>query len=345
MAAMYTGPQNVFIPDHAASGKLVVDFSRNLKKFAIARWAQIIPVQKTMGYYLRMTLEEAARILQSDGSNMAWPDGADRPKGEENLESHEFLPFLTKRFAPTVPLGDLTVDNATWDLIAHYAGIRAHQAMTLRTVKTVAEAVKEANYAASHVVDVTADIDGHTGAWGDSTTARLDIKAAFNYAANRILLDTLNGVSLDDLMVVINPTLAREMAESQEITEYLKGSPDAKAMQRGEGKNVMFGLPDRLYGFPIEVEATVKITSHKGATANNDYVLPTATPFMCARPGGLEGVANTPNFATHVLFMKEELTVETLKDVNNRKTVVSVVEDYAPVTVAPVSGVMFKNVS
>lgn len=339
---MYTGPQNVFIPDHAASGKLVVDFSRNLKKFAIARWAQIIPVKKTMGVYLKMTLEEAARLLQSDGSNFAWPDGADRPKGEENLESHEFLPFLTKRYAPTVPLGDLTVENATWDIIAHYAGIRAHQAMTLRTQLMITSAVTTGNYAASHRMDVTA-ISGNSGTWAESTTARLDIKRSLNVAAQQIMLDTLNGVSIDDLMLVINPTLAREMAESQEITEYLKGSPDAKAMQRGEGKNVMFGLPDRLYGFNIEVESTVKISTHKGATANNAFVLPTATPFMCARPGGLEGVANSPNFATHVLFMKEEMTVETLRDVNNRKVTVSVVEDYDPKTIAPVSGVIFSN--
>jgi predicted nuclease with RNAse H fold len=62
---------------------------------------------------------------------------------------------------------------------------------------------------------------------------------------------------------------------------------------------------------------------------------------MCARPGGLVGVADSPNFSTHCLFMFEEMTVETLKDVNNRKQTISVVENYAPVTVAPVSGVLF----
>jgi predicted nuclease with RNAse H fold len=62
---------------------------------------------------------------------------------------------------------------------------------------------------------------------------------------------------------------------------------------------------------------------------------------MCARPGGLVGVADAPNFATHCLFMKEEMTVETLKDVNNRREVIRVVENNAAVTVAPVSGVLF----
>jgi hypothetical protein len=195
MTAMYTGPQNAFVPNHEASGKLVVGFSRNPSEFAIAKWAQIIPVKQIMGYYLRITLEEAGRLLQSDGSNFAWPDGSDRPKGEENLESHEFFPFLCQRYAPTVPLGNLTVENASWDVIAGYAAIRAQQAMTLRTQKMVTEATLYSNYATSHYLDVTGDagvsgspttITGNTGSWAESTTARLDIKRSFNFAANRI---------------------------------------------------------------------------------------------------------------------------------------------------------------
>jgi hypothetical protein len=344
MTAAYPSSTNVFVPDHAASGKLVIDFARNIKDFAVNEWCQIVPVKKVIGLYLKMTIEEAGRIQQTNLANFAWPDGADAPKGDDGAESFEFQTYRTERRAFPVRLGDLTIDQASWNITAQHASIKARQAMTARTQLAVTSAVTSGNYDASHRLDVTA-ITSNSGSWAESTSSRQDIKRSLNTAANLILLDTLNGVRMNDLIVVINPTLAAEMSECQEIVDYLKHSPDALAQVRGElpGKNVMFGLPDKLYGFPLVVEATAKVTSKKGATRAANYILPTATPFMCARPGGLVGVADSPNFSTHVLFAAEEMTVETLKDVNNRYQVIRVVENVAAYTVAGVSGVLFSN--
>ncbi|MDD4891340.1 MAG: hypothetical protein PHU85_15570 [Phycisphaerae bacterium] len=344
MTAAYPSSTNVFVPDHAASGKLVVDFARSIKDFAVNEYAQIIPVKKVIGLYLKMTIEEAGRIQQSDLANFVWPDSGDAPKGDDGAESFEFETYRTQRFAYPVRLGDLTIDQASWNITAQHASIKARQAMTARTQLVITAATTSANYDATHYLDVTG-ITGNSGAWSESTSSRQDIKRSLNVAAELILQDTLNGVKLDDLIVVINPTLAREMAECQELTDYLKHSPAALAQVRGElpGKNVMFGLPDKLYGYPIVVEATYKVTTKKGATTSRSAVLPTATPFMCARPGGLVGVADSPNFSTHCLFAAEEMTVETLKDVNNRYQVIRVVENIAAETVAPVSGVLFYN--
>ena len=342
MAAAYPSSTNTFVPDHAASGKLVIDFARNIKDFAINQYAQIIPVKKTVGLWLRMTIEEAGRIQQSDLSNFAWPDGTDAPKGDDGAESFEFETYRTKRFSYPVRLGDLTVDQASWNITAQHASIKARQAMTARTQLMINQATTVANYDASHVLDVTA-ISGNSGSWAESTVSRQDIKRSLNVAAELILKDTLNGVQLDDLCVVIGPSLAREMAECQELVDYLKHSPAALAQVRGElpGRNVMFGLPDKLYGYPLVVEATYKVTTKKGATTSRSPVLATATPFMCARPGGLVGVADSPNFSTHCVFAQEEMSVETLKDVNNRYQVIRVTENVDAKTVAPVSGVLF----
>jgi len=344
MTAAYPSSTNVFVPDHAASGKLVVDFARNIKDFSVNEWCQIIPVKKVVGLYLTMTIEEAGRIQQTDLANFAWPDGADAPKGDDGAESFEFQTYRTERRAFPVRLGDLTIDQASWNLTAQHASIKARQAMTARTQLAVTAATTSGTYDSSHRLDVTA-ITSNSGSWAESTTSRQDIKRSLNTAANLLLLDTLNGIRINDLMVVINPTLAAEMAECQEIVDYLKHSPDALAQVRGElpGKNVMFGLPDKLYGYPLVVEATAKVTSKKGATRAASYILPTSTPFMCARPGGLVGVADSPNFSTHCLFAAEEMTVETLKDVNNRYQVIRVVENIVAKVVAPVSGVLFSN--
>lgn len=344
MTAAYPSATNTYVPDHAASGKLVVDFARNIKDFSVNEWCQIVPVKKTIGLYLRMTVEEAGRIQQTNLSNFAWPDGADAPKGDDGAESFEFQTYRCERRAFPVRLGDLTIDQASWNITAQHASIKARQAMVARTQLAVTAATTTGNYDSTHRLDVTA-ISGNTGSWAESTSARQDIKRSLNVAAELILKDTLNGIQMNDLIVVINPTLAREMAECQEITDYLKHSPDALAQVRGElpGKNVLFGLPDKLYGYPIVVEATYKVTTKKGATTAREAVLATATPFMCARPGGLVGVADAPNFSTHVLFAAEEMTVETLKDVNNRYQVIRVVENIAANTVAPSSGILFSN--
>src|SRR5690606_30153563 len=75
MTATIPGGSNAYIPSHEASGKLVVDFSRNPSKFALAKYAQIVPVTEQLGYYLEMTVEEAARVLDDDGFDVDWPDG------------------------------------------------------------------------------------------------------------------------------------------------------------------------------------------------------------------------------------------------------------------------------
>ena len=334
--------QNVFVPDHDGSGRLVVDFSRNPNKFAIADYAQIVKPKRTIGYYMAMTVEEAGRIINSDLADFAWPDGAEAPQSQDGTESFEFKAFRCERFAFDYVLGDLTVEQASWDIKGQHARIKAQQAMTGRTQKAMTKLQTSGNWASTHTSAVSS-ISGNTGNWAASTTARQDIKRSLNYAADLILKDTLGAIDINDLMLVIAPTTAKALSETQEIVDHIKGSPDALAQVRGElpGKNAMFGLPDKLYGFPIVVEKTVKTTSRKGATRAVSYVCDYQKPIMVARPGGLEGVADAPNFSTVVLFMYEEMTVEDKHDTENRRLKGRVVENYAVELVASVSGFLF----
>ncbi len=342
MPAAYPSAQNTFIRSHEASGKLVVDFARNVNKFPVNKYVQVVPAKKVAGYYLEMTVEEAGRIVNSDLSNFVWADAQPRPEGNDGAESFQFKPFRCKRYAYPVLLGDLTIDQADWNILAQHASIKSRQAMTARTQLAITEITTQANYAADHVMAVSA-ISGNTGNWAASTTARQDIKRSLTTAAEKILDDTLSAIELDDLVLVINSALAAEIAQTQEIVDYIKGSPDALAQVKGElpGTNTIYGIPDKLYGFPIVVEKTRKVTTRKGATKATTQVLAKGTPFLCARPGGLVGVADAPNFSTCVLFAHEEMTVETLREANNRRSIVSVVENVVAKLVAPASGVLF----
>ena len=344
MPAVHPGPANTFVKSHDATNKMVIDYARNINKFAVNRYMQIIPVKKLAGYYLAITVEEAGRILYSDLRNFVWYDGMDAPMGKGDTETFTYLDFLCKRYAYPVLLGELTIEQASWDILAQQMSIKARQAMTARTQLAITAMTTSANYSASHVLDVTA-ISGNTGNWAQSTTARQDIKRSLQTGMEVILDDTLNAVEQEDIQLVINSALAKALTESQEITDYIKGSPEALAQIRGElpGKNTYYGLPDKLYGVNLVVEATRKVTTKKGATTAKSQVLPTATPFMCSRPGALVGTADAPNFSTGVIFALEEMTIETKRDSDNRRSIGRVVENIVPKVVAPASGILFSN--
>ena len=346
MVAQHPGSHNVFVQDHEASNKLVVDFSRNPKEFAVAKYCQIVPVKKVAGYYMEMTVEEAGRILNTDGAEFAWPDAQEAPSQWDGTESFEFKNFRTRRYVYGAALGELTIDQASWDIVAQHAAIKAQQAMTMRTQLAITELTTSGNYASSHTSAV-ASISGNTGTWAASTTARQDIRRSLNHAANTIRKDTLGSVKPDQLMVVMSPGCAKEIAECQEIVDYIKGSPDAWAATKGDladqNRNSAYGLPPKLYGYDIVIEDAVKVTSRKGATKSTSFVLADATPFMCARIGGLEGLYGAPSFSTCTIFMQEEMTTQTRNDPDNRRTVVRVVENFDPVLTAPVSGFLFTS--
>ncbi len=344
--AAFPSAASGYIPDHESSGKLVIDFSRNVNRFALPSYTQIVPVKKMMGRYLEMTVEQAGRIGPADLAEFDWPDGALAPTGWDNTESHEFKPYSCKRQAFPVTLGDLTLEQADWDMESQYStGIQPQLAMTARTQGAITTLTTAGNYAASHTSAV-ASISGNTGNWAASTTARQDIKRSLLHAADIISLDTLDVVMPEQLILVMSPGCAKAISVSQEIADYLKGSPEAYAYVKGDlvsqNRNIRYGIPPTLYGFPVYVEGTAKTTSKKGATTAKSRVLADSTPFMCSVVGGLEG-KNGPSFSTFTFFMKEEMTVENLKDKQNRLTNIRLVENYAGVLTAPVSGFLFTS--
>jgi len=342
MAYVYPAAHNTFIRSHDATNKMVIDFARNVSDFAVNKYCQIVPVKKVAGYYLQMTIEEAGRILNTNLRDFVWHDGQPAKEGTDGTESFQYSPFECTRKLYPVMLGDMTIDQASWNILAQHTSIKARQAMTARTQAAITQFTTTGNYATTHVMNVTT-ITGNTGNWAQSTTARGDIHRSLNTAAIQILDDTLAAVDLDDLMVVMSDTLAARCSECQELVDHIKGSRDALAQVKGElpGRNTMFGLPDKLWGFPIVVEKTRKTTTRKGATTARSAILPTATPFMCARPGGLVGVSDAPNFSTCCIFVQEEMTVETKRDDDNRRTQARVVDTFDVVMTAPVSGVLF----
>ncbi len=186
------------------------------------------------------------------------------------------------------------------------------------------------------------------GYWDLSAVTDLFIKKSLSAAAILILKATLSQVKPKDLVVVINPTAAKRMANSQEVHSYLKESPFALAQIRGDvpSQNGKYGLPDYLYGYRILIEETVKVTANKGATspATRTFVCSDSDCYVLARVGAIEGKWGSPSFSAISTFMMEEMTVETKRDDDNRRTKGRVVENYGMKTTAPAAMCRIKSI-
>jgi hypothetical protein len=325
MAAAFPSGTNTFIPSFEASGMLQVAYSRNPKSFRLNQWCQIVPVKKGQGYYLAITAEEADRIINTNNSDFVWGDGESAPDGNDNLESFQFLPFFTQRYAFPFTIGDKAVDQADFKLLAAHAGIAAQKAMTARAVRAITVATTTGNYDTGHTATATALAGGLVDA-GTPTTPYL--KKALAAMAIKINQDTIGVVSPDQLIVVFNPNTADKIARSQEIHIFLQGSYWVREeIEKGIGPNAQFGLPSQIYGYKVVVEDTVKNTAKKGVAKANAYAFPDQQIIMVSRVGGLEGTYGSPSFSTITQFTYEDMTVESMDDRNNRRTMGRVVDD------------------
>lgn len=353
LVAVHPGGANTYVPNTAATKNMQVDFSRNPGSFPINRWLYIVPVDKTVGLYTRMTVEEAGRLL-NDGEDV-WAYGEDEPQDRGRTEKFELPSYRTirRRFGFRIPKE--TAEETPWDILAQHGRIVAQRAMTRRTEQACTKLQTAANWPAANTIDVSS-ISGVTGKWDVSTTARMAIKRSLIYGAQVIQKQTLNAIKLADIKLVIGPDTAAAMAVSQEVVDYIKGSPDAKAYIQGKlGPNALYGLPQYLHGFEIILEDAVKVTSRKGASSTTKtWVFDSDKPCLVYRAGGesgsddggLMGPENSneaPTFSTMTCFVREDMTVESKDDSDNRVHKGRVVDNYAMELTAPTSGFLFTD--
>ena len=339
------GAVNTYVRNHEATGNLIVSFSRNPNKFPLAKYAQYREVKKTSGLYLRIKAEECARIINANLEDYVWPDGNDAPIRPE-MEEFRYEDYRTKRYAYPWQLGWKARDEADWPVTNVNQAIIAQKAMTGRTLKVLTALQTTGNWDATHIATVSA-IETNTGNWEDSTSARQDIKRSITYAVELINKDTFGVVELEDLQLVMNPKTARRVGTSQEIIDFVKQQPSAPQILDGTSQWLLeqYGLPARLYGVPIVIENTVRVSTRAGAASTTkSYPLADGEAFILARPGSIKSAAGEgPTFSTITVFLKEEMTQEQKDDPDNRRVNGRVVDDFDAVMTAPVSGFWFRS--
>ena len=348
---VFPGSPNVYVPNHEASNKLVVDFSRNPKKFALNKYAQIVPVDNVLGLYQQMTIEERGRVMSTNAAEYDWADGADAPSGTDGTESFIWQQYLAKRKAYAFRMGDMTTDQASWDIIAQHADIHAQKAMTVRTQLAYNSLTTSGNYASGHTSAVFGgSITGTSGNWAQSTTSRSDIKRSLMYAFEKILDDTLAAIEPEDCCLVMGSATAAQISLSQEIVDAVKQSRDAWPMLQGNLPNgtSLYNIPSNLYGFNVVIDKTRKTTSLKGAsTVSRSQIFAQSNAFLVARPGGLIATAGTPSFSflQQFTYKKYDMLVETKYDDDHKRTNGRVIDCVDMKAVAPQSGFWFQSVA
>lgn len=351
MTLRFGSQSNVFIPD--ATGQ-VVAFVRKESEFPLNRYCTLIPSPATVGLYAKLGRDHFARIV-SDAEN-AWHDGAERPSQKNNQVAFEMVEFSTFRRNYSWELGHDTINQAKLFKIklAHMDGAIS-QAMTNRTNRVITLLEASSNWGTHYATANT--LNGGKGTWQNASDDPespnyMAIAKALYEAARRINLATNAKIKIGDLRLLVSPGLAIVMAQSGEISNYVRETPQAhKVIREGLDPDVnnLWGLPGSYRGFEIVVEDTPIVTerhdsSGTEATTNRTYVKSDNSAVILARPGTLDGEYGSKSYSTVQLYHYQELLrVEARDDTWNRRIEGAVSENIKEVLAASPSGFLITN--
>jgi len=338
------GGSNIFVPTFsAATGAIQIEFTRSPNSFAITQYAQIVPITQSKGYYLKIDEEETARIVNTH--DFQWPLGEDRPTGVQS--DFEFVSYATQRYQTSFGIPTENIKQAQWDIVASHARIHAQRMMTLRSYRAATALTTSSNWTTSVNYFSSAT---NLGAGNYATSG--NVQKIIRIACEKIIQNTVGVVRPKDIMMIINPTTARLLAATADVTDYVKNYPAALEYLRGSTAFSLYGLPQDLYGLGgVVVDDTVRVSSRKTPNTTSSsrgffYKNSSDKPQMVfvSRPGGLVGNEG-PSFSTLSIFAYEDMTVETSEDPWNRRLKGSVVDNSAIEVTAPLSGVFIDDIT
>src|SRR5262249_43183871 len=153
-----------------------------------------------------------------------------------------------------------------------------------RTIRMLNKLTTSANWGSN--TDTATGAGG--GRWSAATSSTPFIMKGLEKAFSTITVATNGVVQPKDLQLVISPALATVMSQTDEIHNYIKGSPYSYAGLTFTQQIGQWGLPPTLYGVNVVIENTVRVTSKKGATRSASFAMPQDMALLMARPDGLE---------------------------------------------------------
>lgn len=351
----FPGPYNVYQPGFGLKGKqtaaLTISYARDPKKFAVNGLVMRTPTDYLSGLWNTIRPEALARVY-SDPASVIWVDGQPAPDGKWNEQDFKTGFYTAHRRVFPDSVGYQTRDQAGWDIQDVKLQALAHIAMTQRALCFYNLTLNSNNHLSTHVKTATAwsNIGGTGGLWSAGTEANPIIKRSLANMADRIRKDTMDTVNYLKLTLVISPTAAIAMSNTEEIHKYVSQSPFARAQIRGDEPsfNGQYGLPDMLYGLRIIVDGSLRTTTARlvvpGTTTD---LMDDNTALMLAYPGDISenvGQVTSAFSSVHMfVYRGEEMVVRTEDETWNMRMKLMVYETYDMRLVAPETAALATN--
>lgn len=346
---------STFVPQ--ATGQMIAAI-KNPSDYPVNKYIQLVDAKKSVFTWYKLHFDDLGqRGFTSDPDNEGiWVDGFDAPENNQNLQRHTMVEAQCIRRAWDFKIGWENIAQADFKTLQSHTLMVQNQAMTNITRRAVDLLTTASNWTTANYADATT-LSAGAGFWDQASSDPaspnyLAIKKTIDTAVETIRLVTNDAFKLDEksLRLVLNPRAAKRISQTDEIHNYLKGSPDAREVLQSTLGN--FGLPKTLYGVEIVVESTPKVIGHPKADGSSaavgstgrSYAWPENSAVLMSRMGGLDGQMG-PNFSTCQRYYKDKEIAVEVKDFEwDRLTKGrAVINDVMKLT-CPESGFLIQNI-
>lgn len=312
------GPYNGTLP--VPTGVMIA-YLRNPALMPYLRYSQFIPAPAINFSYDRLNPDDAVRLV--DVNEPAWAYDDYSPEGRGFNPQIEILTSRIARWAFPWTIGEETTQ--TWSrqngvnpmqILDRIQMNRANLHRAVRVVTALSGASWGANTGTPATLLSTPgafwDLSSGTQRLGGAPDPNFQVIKRSCLAVKRLLnLGTNGALSGEEMVMVVPPVVALQMAVSGEMFEALKQSVYAKDLTNPVVRD--WGLLPEYGGFKVVVEDTPRcfINQHADGTvadvtvaAQKDYIMNTDTVYFVSRPGGLDSDFGGRNFSTVQIYTK-----------------------------------------
>jgi hypothetical protein len=337
------GGLNTIIPLHDQSGHLQISFGRDPKSYALNQYTAQINCPGPMGSYLKFDPKDAHR----SPNDAKWPLGTPRPKRPHSLQNFSVYNFVAERYSYEAILDNVSIDVADFDVTKVHTEKLAREAMLNRTVQCLTNVLAESNYSTTHIATATALAGGFLNA---GTTSNPILMKTLQEAALIIQKDTGGiGGRGRAISILMSNTMAVQLSRSREIREYVSNMVGAQDMVTGDGWYEQYGIPKKLFGFPVVIEdAYVNVGIKENATSDVNTTVSSVLNnaiFLFVREGDLSKGYMDAGFSSWTQFVYNDFATKAKIDDYDGLTYLSVEDFYdikvtAPETVFKINNVL-----
>lgn len=351
------GARNVFLPGYSKQrqAEFILAYTINEAKFALNKYVTLTNVDTLEGVYPRIYTPDRIRVEDPTGKDVVWPDG--RPV---NLYRHDAnitkarrtnVRWSMQRYLRKDTLGYLLIEQSPFDEVKIRQDELAMKSQLFRTLKTISVITTAANWPNRAItatnLDLAAIAAGAPGTgltkWTAGTSTNQIMARSIGYMLAQLFLGTIGAVSLEDVVLVMNPNTAWQLSMSQEIRAFILGFPGALDVIKGTTPSgAQWFLPQPLFGVKVLIEDAVKITGNPNNNADTPvFAWPDGTVAMLSRPGAItSGMGGSPFSSVHLFQLRDHAFKPIQEDMGrvHQAVYVALEDAFQPIVVAPEAG-------